>query len=94
MGHHSAREGHLFVPCETKGHESPQREGTDIFFRLPVFSRTLGVVKPEPKHSIQSGYVDLPPPFSPSPISPSRPKSPWGRFDPYDSTEVMLGDLV
>lgn len=24
----------------------------------------------------------------PSPVSPARPKSPWGRFDPYDNNEV------
>lgn len=25
-----------------------------------------------------------------SPLSPSQPKSPWSRFDPYDSAEVKL----
>lgn len=94
MGHHSVRERHLFASCEGEGHESPHTEETSTFLRLPALCRTLGEVEPDPKHNIQTGYVDLPPPFSPSPISPSRPKSPWGRFDPYDSTEVMLGDLV
>lgn len=93
MGQNSAREGHLFAPCGTEGQESAHTEETSTFLKLPALCRALGEVELEPTHSIQAGYVDLPPSFSPSPISPSRPKSPWGRFDPYDSTEVMLGDL-
>lgn len=94
MTHYPAREGHLFAPCETEGHEISDTEGEPTFLKLPALCRDLGELEPEPKHSIHAGCVDLPPPVTPSPISPSRPKSPWGRFDPYDSTEVMLGDLV
>lgn len=94
MGHQSAGEGDLFVPFEPEGHESPHTEGKPTFLKPPALCSALAEVGPEPMHSIQAGYVDLPPPFIPSPISPSRPKSPWGRFDPYDSTEVILGDLV
>ncbi|KAK3513549.1 hypothetical protein QTP70_016484 [Hemibagrus guttatus] len=50
--------------------------------------------KPKKREEEQAGYVDLPPPFSPSPISPSRPKSPWGRFDPYDSAEDQDKEYV
>lgn len=89
MGHHSAREGHLFAPCEAEVLDSPHTEGTATYLRLPALCRAQGEVESDLKHNIQAGYVDLPPP-----ISPSRPKSPWGRFDPYDSAEVMLGDLV
>ncbi|KAB5535571.1 hypothetical protein PHYPO_G00119210 [Pangasianodon hypophthalmus] len=94
MGHHSVRGGHLFAPCEAEGHESPQAEGTPTFLRLPALCRALGEVEPDPKYNIQAGYMDLPPPFNPSPISPSRPKSPWGRFDPYDSTEDQDKEYV
>lgn len=30
----------------------------------------------------------------PSPVSPSRPKSPWGRFDPYGNNEVTRKSLA
>ncbi|KAG7319600.1 hypothetical protein KOW79_016743 [Hemibagrus wyckioides] len=87
MGHQSAREGHLFAPCEAEVHDTPHTEGTATYLRLPALCRAQGEVESDLKHNIQAGYVDLPPPFSPPPISPSRPKSPWGRFDPYDSAE-------
>lgn len=90
MGHHSVSVGHLFAPCEAEGHDSPHTEGKAAFLSLPTPCRAQREVEFDPKHNVQAGCgVDLPPLFSPSPISPSRPKSPWGRFDPYDAAEVQ-----
>ncbi|XP_060731535.1 septin 4b isoform X1 [Tachysurus vachellii] len=94
MGHHSVSVGHLFAPCEAEGHDSPHTEGTPAFLSLPTPCRAQGEVEFDPKHNIQAGCVDLPPLFSPSPISPSRPKSPWGRFDPYDTAEDLDKEYV
>lgn len=90
MEHHSVEDWNPFAPCESQGHESPHAEEASTFLRPPALRKTLVEVEPYPKRNTPAGYVDLPPPFSPSPLSPSRPKSPWGRFDPYNSIEVML----
>lgn len=92
MGHHPPREGHPFAhhghhkaDSEGEGHSRPQTPGTPTFLRPAAAPRGPGELEHESRHGAQRGHVD----FSlPSPISPSRPKSPWGRYDPYDSTEV------
>lgn len=89
MGHHPPREGHQFAhpgphkaDSEGEAHSRPHTPGTPTFLRPAAAPRGPG----ELEHGAQRGHVD----FSlPSPISPSRPKSPWGRFDPYESVEVM-----
>ncbi|TSP46825.1 Septin-4 [Bagarius yarrelli] len=94
MGHHSVKEGYTFTLCKAKEHDNPHTEGTDFFLSPPALCTTQGEDEPDPKHNIQPGYVDPPPPLCLSPISPSRPKSPWGRFDPYDSTEDQDKEYV
>ncbi|KAI2647752.1 Septin-4 [Labeo rohita] len=92
MGHHPPREGHPFAhhghhkaDSEGEGHSRPQTPGTPTFLRPAAVPRGPGELEHESRHGAQRGHVD----FSlPSPISPSRPKSPWGRYDPYDSTEL------
>ncbi|XP_046732351.1 septin 4b isoform X1 [Silurus meridionalis] len=94
MGHDTAREEHLFAPCEAEGHEYSHTVVSATYLRLPSLCKALGEVEPDPKHNIKGGYVDLPPTFNPSSISSSRPKSPWGCFDPYDSIEDQDKEYV
>uniref|UniRef100_A0A3B1JPV7 Uncharacterized protein n=1 Tax=Astyanax mexicanus TaxID=7994 RepID=A0A3B1JPV7_ASTMX len=96
MGHHPPREGHPFphhgqpgVDSESEGHESPRTPGTPTFLRPPAGRKAPKELEHDPRHAVQRGLVDY---NLQSPISPSRPKSPWGRFDPYDSSEVMPGN--
>ncbi|RXN39546.1 septin-5-like isoform X5 [Labeo rohita] len=98
MGHHPPREGHPFAhhghhkaDSEGEGHSRPQTPGTPTFLRPAAVPRGPGELEHESRHGAQRGHVD----FSlPSPISPSRPKSPWGRYDPYDSTEDQDKEYV
>uniref|UniRef100_A0A8C9QUJ3 Septin n=1 Tax=Scleropages formosus TaxID=113540 RepID=A0A8C9QUJ3_SCLFO len=83
----SPRHGHPFSSHELSGDKvventtRPHTPGPHTFFRQST-SRTSrdSSVEPESLRRFQLGSVDLP-------LSPSRPKSPWGRFDPYDSPE-------
>ncbi|ROL53206.1 Septin-4 [Anabarilius grahami] len=98
MGHHSPREGHPFAhpgphkaDSEGEAHSRPHTPGTPTFLRPAAAPRGPGELEHESRHGAQRGHVD----FSlPSPISPSRPKSPWGRFDPYESVEDQDKEYV
>ncbi|KAK2881626.1 hypothetical protein QQF64_008049 [Cirrhinus molitorella] len=98
MGHHPLREGQPFAhhgqhkaDSEGEGHSRPHTPGTPTFLRPVAVPRGPGELEHESRHGAQRGHVD----FSlPSPISPSRPKSPWGRYDPYDSTEDQDKEYV
>lgn len=66
------------TPCNPAGSPTvphrPRRMGPDSVFQPLPVRRQL----------ISQGSLD-------SPLSPaSRPRSPWGRFDPYDSPEVCF----
>lgn len=52
---------------------SPELCDDDLEFRATLW--------PQPSESQQ--YI-----CAPAPASPSRPRSPWGKLDPYDSSEV------
>ncbi|KAL4647615.1 septin-5-like isoform X1 [Arapaima gigas] len=72
---------------------SPRSPGTPTFLQPPAAIRALidSAVDQEARNRFQLGSAD----FSlVSPISPSRPKSPWGRFDPYDSAEDQDKEYV
>lgn len=59
--------------------QSPDLCDDDVEFRATLW--------PQPSDSQQ--YFSAPAPLSPS----SRPRSPWGKLDPYDSSEVETPDL-
>lgn len=89
--HHAPTEGHPFPghepagDSESEGRDSPLTPGTPTYLRPSAAGRSLFEATLEQRPP--RGTVD----FSlTSPISPSRPKSPWGRYDPYDASEVML----
>lgn len=70
------------TPCNTTGSpivpKRPKRVGSDSVFQSLPLRRQL----------VSQGSLD-------SPLSPvSRPRSPWGRFDPYDSPEVCFCMLM
>ncbi|KAI1894013.1 hypothetical protein AGOR_G00129620 [Albula goreensis] len=75
-------------PCTgpAAGHSPPHTPGTPTFLRPPARGRVF----PEAV-DLEASPGDF---CLPSPISPSRPKSPWGRFDPYDSTEDQDKEYV
>uniref|UniRef100_A0AAY4A4X0 Septin-type G domain-containing protein n=1 Tax=Denticeps clupeoides TaxID=299321 RepID=A0AAY4A4X0_9TELE len=89
------RGGHTFPGRDMKEWSSevvqPLTPGT------PTFSRPCGSLG---RSYLDSEYESLSRyPLSTmssleSPVSPSRPKSPWGRFDPYDSTEDQDKEYV
>ncbi|XP_016341095.1 septin 4b isoform X3 [Sinocyclocheilus anshuiensis] len=85
MGHHPlAHHGPHRADSEGEGHSRPHTPGTPSFLRPAEAPRGPGDTEHESRCGAQRGRVDF---NLPSPISPSRPKSPWGRYDPYDSTE-------
>ncbi|KAI4878176.1 hypothetical protein NFI96_011616 [Prochilodus magdalenae] len=98
MGRNPPREGHPFphhgparADSESEGAESPRTPGTPTFLRPPAGRRAPGDLEHDARHAVYRGHVDY---SLPSPISPSRPKSPWGRFDPYDSCEDQDKEYV
>ncbi|XP_016383657.1 septin-5-like isoform X4 [Sinocyclocheilus rhinocerous] len=96
MGHHPPREGHPFAhhgphrtDSEGERHSRPHTPGTPTFLRPAAAPRGPGEIEHESRHGAPRGHFSLP-----SPISPSRPKSPWGRYDPYDSAEDQDKEYV
>lgn len=82
MGHQLLTDGHH--KGDSEGHSRPHTPGT------PTFLRPAGELDHESRAVAQRGRVE----FSlPSPISPSRPRSPWGCFDPYFA-EVKHAGMV
>lgn len=84
--HHHDPEAHD-ADRQAEGNDRPH---TPSYLRPPVAGRA---------QSDSGSDSGLPPSRSvefdlPSPVSPSRPKSPWVRFDPYDSSEVIQGVTV
>lgn len=84
------RAGHTFPGCEMPmmdrepdGSTRPHTPGTPTFTR-PRNRSFLGSEPELPRRGQLSSTSSLD-----SPLSPSHPKSSWGRFDPYDSAEVM-----
>ncbi|KAG9333945.1 hypothetical protein JZ751_009348 [Albula glossodonta] len=73
----------------SEGSIRPHDPGTQAFLRPMAVGRTFSVPTPEPEplRRFQMSSLD-------SPLSPSRPKSPWGRFDPYDSAEDQDKEYV
>ncbi|XP_073778703.1 septin 4b isoform X2 [Danio rerio] len=75
-------------PPPPEGHNRPHTPGTPT---LRPAAAPRGPGEHESRTGGQRGRVE----FSlPSPISPSRPKSPWGRYDPYDATEDQDKEYV
>ncbi|XP_042564640.1 septin 4b isoform X4 [Clupea harengus] len=93
--HHAPTEGHPFPghepagDSESEGRDSPLTPGTPTYLRPSAAGRSLFEATLEQRPP--RGTVD----FSlTSPISPSRPKSPWGRYDPYDASEDQDKEYV
>ncbi|XP_062328568.1 septin 4b isoform X1 [Osmerus eperlanus] len=89
-GHGHPHPGHEHqVDREAEGEDHPHTPGTPTFLRPP----TAGRAQPEPgvESRLQLGDLDY---DLSSPISPTRPKSPWGRFDPYDTSEDQDKEYV
>lgn len=64
--------------------EGDDHSHTPSYLRPPVAGRAeLDFVSNPSLTQSRSVEFDLP-----SPVGPARPKSPWGRFDPYDNNEV------
>ncbi|XP_039509996.1 septin-5-like isoform X1 [Pimephales promelas] len=82
MGHH---------PFAHHSEGEAHTPGTPTFPRPAAAPRGPGELEHESRHGAQRGHVDF---NLLSPISPSRPKSPWGRYDPYDATEDQDKEYV
>ncbi|XP_030007860.1 septin 4b isoform X5 [Sphaeramia orbicularis] len=84
--HHHGHESHD-ANREAEGQDCPH---TPSYLRPPVAGSALSDSGSEPSlpHS-RSVEFDLP-----SPVSPTRPRSPWARFDPYDNTEDQDKEYV
>ncbi|XP_058614063.1 septin 4a isoform X2 [Onychostoma macrolepis] len=89
------RAGHTFPGCELPmmdrepdGSTRPHTPGTPTFTR-PMNRSFLGSEPELPRRGQLSSMSSLD-----SPLSPSRSKSPWGRFDPYDSAEDQDKEYV
>lgn len=68
--------------------EGKDRPHTPSQLHLPAVARAQSGSRSEPRlPRRQSAEFDL----SSVPISPTRPKSPWGPFDPYNNNEVTRG---
>lgn len=83
--HHHGHEAHD-ADREAEGEDRPH---TPSYLRPPVAGRAQSDSGSDPSLS-QSRTVDF---DLTSSVSPSRPKSPWGRFDPYCTNEVTRGGL-
>lgn len=82
--HHHGHEPHD-ADREAEGEDRPH---TPSYLRPPVAGRAQSDSGSDPSLP-QSRSVE----FDLScPVSPSRPKSPWGRFDPYNNNEVTQRD--
>lgn len=67
--------------------EGEDRPHTPSYLRPPVAGRAQSNSGSEPCFpKSKSVEFDLP-----CPVSPPRPKSPWARYDPYDSNKVTQG---
>ncbi|XP_028817408.1 septin 4b isoform X4 [Denticeps clupeoides] len=94
LGPHAHRECHPH-PSHSEGHDgqdSPHPPGSPKILRVSAGSATVEMSKDF--ESRQWSQLDASDCGLLSPISPSRPKSPWGRFDPYDSQEDQDKEYV
>lgn len=101
--HHQGGHGHHHHHHDPKHHHEPHHEHhhdphdadreaegddgrptTPSYLRPPVAGRAQSDSGSEPSLP-QSRSVEF---DVPCPVSPTRPKSPWGRFDPYNNNEV------
>ncbi|XP_051533356.1 septin 4a isoform X1 [Myxocyprinus asiaticus] len=71
-----------------EGSTHPDTPGMPMFTR-PMNKSFLGSEPELPRRGQLNSMSSLE-----SPLSPSRPKSPWGRFDPYDSAEDQDKEYV
>ncbi|XP_062242548.1 septin 4b isoform X2 [Platichthys flesus] len=84
--HHQAPENHD-VDREAEGEDRPH---TPSYLRPPVAGRAQSDSGSDPSlQQSRSVEFDLP-----SPVGTSRPKSPWGRFDPYNNNEDQDKEYV
>ncbi|XP_036940298.1 septin 4b isoform X1 [Acanthopagrus latus] len=85
--HHHAHEPHHDADREAEGDDRPH---TPSYLRPPVAGRAQSDSGSEPSlPQTRSVEFDLPPP-----LSPTRPRSPWGRFDPYYNNEDQDKEYV
>uniref|UniRef100_A0A3Q0STS2 Septin 4a n=1 Tax=Amphilophus citrinellus TaxID=61819 RepID=A0A3Q0STS2_AMPCI len=107
---HSGELHHIPGHCETEGNETPTNGRHHSLPGTPSLARTIPFHPGgSPAVSPRQNYVRLDPEFQhlslrkqivsqvslDSPLSPSmRPRSPWGRFDPYDSPEDQDKEYV
>ncbi|XP_037631523.1 uncharacterized histidine-rich protein DDB_G0274557-like [Sebastes umbrosus] len=82
--HHHHHHGHEPHDADREA-EGEDRPHTPSYLRPPVAGRAQSDSCSEPSLP-QSRSVEFD--LSSVPISPTRPKSPWGRFDPYGNNEV------
>ncbi|XP_047449420.1 septin 4b isoform X2 [Mugil cephalus] len=87
--HHHNHHGHEAHDADREA-EGEDRPHTPSYLRPPVAGRAQSDSGSDPSlpHS-RSVEFDLS-----SSVSPSRPKSPWGRFDPYDNHEDQDKEYV
>lgn len=78
--HHHGHEPHD-ADREAEGEDCPH---TPSYLRPPVAGRAQSDSGSDPSlQQSRSVEFDLS-----SPVGPTRPKSPWGRFNPYNNNEV------
>ncbi|XP_039637736.1 septin 4b isoform X3 [Perca fluviatilis] len=90
--HHHHHHGHEPHDADREA-EGEDRPHTPSYLRPPVAGRAQSDSGSEPS-LLQSRSVEFDLPCPISPISPSRPKSPWGRFDPYNNNEDQDKEYV
>ncbi|XP_032365098.1 septin 4b isoform X2 [Etheostoma spectabile] len=86
LHHHHGHEPHD-ADREAEGEDRPH---TPSYLRPPVAGRAQSDSGSDPS-LLQSRSVEF---DLPCPISPTRPKSPWGRFDPYSNNEDQDKEYV
>uniref|UniRef100_A0A3B3RSV5 Uncharacterized protein n=1 Tax=Paramormyrops kingsleyae TaxID=1676925 RepID=A0A3B3RSV5_9TELE len=87
MGDLQSSRGHPVPSREPPGDREAKALDKSALLRPPVASKAHG--EPNTEQERRSRFHPASADFKqPSPVSPSRPKSPWGRHDPYDSAEV------
>uniref|UniRef100_A0A3Q0SIU3 Septin-7 n=1 Tax=Amphilophus citrinellus TaxID=61819 RepID=A0A3Q0SIU3_AMPCI len=91
---HSGELHHIPGHCETEGNETPTNGRHHSLPGTPSLARTIPFHPGEFQHlSLRKQIVSQV--SLDSPLSPSmRPRSPWGRFDPYDSPEDQDKEYV
>ncbi|XP_072557085.1 septin 4b isoform X1 [Paramormyrops kingsleyae] len=93
MGDLQSSRGHPVPSREPPGDREAKALDKSALLRPPVASKAHG--EPNTEQERRSRFHPASADFKqPSPVSPSRPKSPWGRHDPYDSAEDQDKEYV